>query len=311
MARPFDTYSKRNSIRSNELVYDLISRKLKNQIYHIWELFFRGSNIHKNISQDAWKEIFDMICSEEGVKNLYYSEHFAKLEPQTQVDKYFEELEDTNKILDVVEIIFFIMEVAEDLHLKSYGYYREITYDFKSCIEDLNERFLENNVGYQYLGNKIVKASNHLLHEEVTKRAISFLKEDGFENANEEFIRAQEHFRHDRFIECLNESLKAFESVLKILIKRNGWSYREEDTAKSLIAISLNKRLIPSYLQNSFSGIRTILESSVPTIRNKNSAHGQGPDKVVVPKYLANYMLYLTGSTIIFLVEASSEKKME
>ncbi len=311
MARPFETYSKRNLTKSSELVYDSISPKLKNQIYHIWDQFFRVTNVHENIVDEAWEEIFDILCAEEGVKFLHRSDHFARLDSKTQVESYFEKLEDTNKILDVVEVVFLVMKVAGDHHDNTYAYYRAIAYDFKKCVEDINKRFKENNVAYQYEGNRIIRYSNDLIHNEVTKKTISLLEENGFENANEEFLKGHEHFRHDRYKECLNECLKAFESVLKILIVRNGLSYRDEDTAKSLIAIVLNNELIPTYLQNSFTGIRTILESSISTIRNKNSAHGQGPEKIIVPKYLANYMPYLSGSTIIFLIESSSRREFK
>jgi hypothetical protein len=148
--------------------------------------------------------------------------------------------------------------------------------------------------------------SSEILHLEVTKKAIKILNDKDFENANEEFINAHEHFRHDRFKECLNECLKSFESVLKILIDKNGWLYNDKDTAKALIDIAFKNKLIPTYLQNSFTGIRTILESSAPTIRNKNSGHGQGPEKIIVPQHLASYMLYLTGATIIFLVDSNN-----
>ena len=49
---------------------------------------------------------------------------------------------------------------------------------------------------------------------------------------------------------------------------------------------------------------RSMLESSVPTGRNKLSGHGQGSTPTTVPDYLVAYMLHMTASTIVFLAEA-------
>jgi hypothetical protein len=47
-----------------------------------------------------------------------------------------------------------------------------------------------------------------------------------------------------------------------------------------------------------------MLESSVPTARNKTSGHGQGAAIQIVPDHLAAYVLHMTASTIVFLVKA-------
>lgn len=56
------------------------------------------------------------------------------------------------------------------------------------------------------------------------------------------------------------------------------------------------------------NAIKQLLEGSIPTVRNKNSAHGAGNTTIVVPDYLANYMLYLTGATIRLLVDTQNNK---
>jgi hypothetical protein len=308
MARPFETYSKRNSLKADVLTYT-IHRKLRNQVYHICTDFFYNNDLDEKLVDEARQNIYDIICSEEGVKSLYLNGHFIDNNPADQVDSYFENLENTDKVLDTIEVVFHFIGMISKIYSENYRNQPTIRYDFKACIADLNKRFFENGVGYQYESGKIIKVSNEILHQEVTKKALEILREQEFENANEEFLKAHEHFRHDRLKECLNESLKSFESVLKILIKKNGWQYNEKDTAKALIEIAFANRLVPTYLQNSFTGIRTILESSIPTIRNKNSGHGQGPEKIIVPKHLASYMLYLTGATIIYLVSSDTDNR--
>jgi hypothetical protein len=71
-------------------------------------------------------------------------------------------------------------------------------------------------------------------------------------------------------------------------------------------SVCFDKELIPSFMQSQFDGLRAVLEGGVPTLRNKMGGHGQGEVPVPVPAYFASYMLHLTATTILFLVEANN-----
>ena len=58
-----------------------------------------------------------------------------------------------------------------------------------------------------------------------------------------------------------------------------------------------------------FGGLRRVLESGSPTVRNKAGGHGQGSTTVTIPSHLAAYALHLCGSNIVFLVEAHKAMK--
>lgn len=60
--------------------------------------------------------------------------------------------------------------------------------------------------------------------------------------------------------------------------------------------------------QSEFSGLRCVLESGVPTARNKLGGHGQGAQIVTVPGYLAAFVIHQTAAAIVFLVEAHKAK---
>ena len=130
-----------------------------------------------------------------------------------------------------------------------------------------------------------------------------------FKNANEEFLSAHEHYRHKRNKECLKDCLKALETTMKVICKLNNWEFGETDTAKKLLDTCIKNGLIPTFLMSHFTSLRTSLESGVPTIRNKLGGHGQGNTKITVPAHFASYMLYLTGTTINFLVSCQQEIK--
>lgn len=141
------------------------------------------------------------------------------------------------------------------------------------------------------------------------KPTLAVLRGDGFKGANEEFLQAHEHYRHGRHKECLVDALKAFESTMKAICKMQGWPNQPNDTAKALIGTCLSNGLIPPYLESQIGSLRSLLESGIPTVRNKLGGHGQGADPTVVPEYLARYSLNLTATSILFLVEANAARK--
>ena len=145
------------------------------------------------------------------------------------------------------------------------------------------------------------------LHQEVTKSAIKLLHDPAFRGASDEFLRAHEHYRSGRNKEAIAEALKAFESTLKTICERLGWSYDRRATASTLIGIVLGNGLVDASLQSYFTGLREILQSGLPTIRNK-SGHGQGSQPVEVPDYLAAFALHTVGASIVMLVEAYRAK---
>lgn len=177
----------------------------------------------------------------------------------------------------------------------------------EAAIADLNHRFQQHGVGYQFESGQIIRIDSAFLHSEVVKPALRMLADPMYEGANDEFLRAHEHYRTGDYKGCISECLKAFESCIKAICKDNGWSYNATDTVSPLIATVFDKKLIPDFMQSHFSGLRSTLEAGVPTVRNRMSGHGQGPEEVPVPEYLAAYILHLTASNILLLAKSNEE----
>lgn len=95
---------------------------------------------------------------------------------------------------------------------------------------------------------------------------------------------------------------------MKAICDKRGWSYGDNATSSRLVQICFENELIPSFWQQHYSSLRSLLVSSVPTGRNRLSGHGQGTSPVSVPEHLVAYMLHMTASVIVFLAEA--ERKM-
>lgn len=94
---------------------------------------------------------------------------------------------------------------------------------------------------------------------------------------------------------------------MKAICDKRGWNYSNNATATPLIQVCFDNGLIPSFWQSHYSSLRNLLESSVPTGRNKLSGHGQGTTPVSVPNHLVAYMLHMTASVIVFLAEADEK----
>lgn len=207
-------------------------------------------------------------------------------------------------MLDVLELSFRVVNT----YIREFGgIIRGASVLPDDAIVELNQRFNEQGIGYQFESGEIIRMDSKLVHSEIVKPALSFLHDKIYAGANDEFLRAHEHYRHKRYKECLNECLKSFESMMKAVCKKRRWKYSETDTAKTLLDICLKNGLIESFWQSHFTGLRATLESGIPTVRNKTSGHGQGTDLTTVPPSVASYVLHLTATILLFLANAEKD----
>jgi hypothetical protein len=204
--------------------------------------------------------------------------------------------------LDAIELSCRTIEAVGN----SWDYKRGVSTRLQpgEAIADLNHRFLQHGVGYQYVSGKIIRCDSQFLHTHVVKAALDLLQDKSYQGANDEFLKAHEHYRKGGIKDCLADSLSALESTLKTICHKRRWTYQPKDTAKALIDICFKNGLLPPFLQSHYSALQGTLESGVPTVRNKLGGHGQGPQVVSVPEHYGAYALHLTASAIQFLIEA-------
>ena len=308
-------FSKRKKRERGEMtdifIYNEIPTPLRVQIIHIWTEAF-GLNEYQHGPNDAFeyfKTIHDLLSKEYGVFNLIAANsqnigHFLNSSRQNYEEvlrNFFLSCNEIEKILDVIEFVCRVFEI------KSEKSYPQEAARYNEALTEINLRFVEHGVGYQFESGQIIRKDSELFHQKTVKPVLNFLNTTEYTGANEEFLKAHEHYRHRRYKECLNECLKSFESVMKIICDKHNWAYSQNDTAKKLIEICFANDLVPSYLQSQFSALKAVLESGIPTARNKTSGHGQGITQAVVTDYFARYVLNLTATTILFLVEAEKE----
>jgi AbiJ N-terminal domain 4 len=217
-----------------------------------------------------------------------------------------------DNILDLIELTFELIEehigkfvLDSNLDVDKLGIIHNLnTQHPNDAIKELNHRFREHSIGYQYSNGQIIRVDSDFIHSEVVIPALRLLSSNGFTGAEQEFLSAHKHYRQQDYKPAIADALKAFESTMKTICDQRGWIYQSTDCAKDLIKVVFQNHLLPDYIHTQFSNLRSILESGIPTVRNKTSGHGQGSHPTVVPEYLTAYALHLTASNIVFLMEA-------
>lgn len=301
----FNLFSKRQKILRGEVpeiyTYDDIPQKLRVQIVHIIKEAIGDDRFSSNPHAiKVYEKIQKILCKEYGVFKLGngFNEGF-----DLQVLNFLLQASSTDEIIDVIELSFQRIYLLKD----DYYYYQHTTSKLNSedAIFELNERFKEHGIGYQFDSEQIIRVDSTYIHSQITKPTLTLLWNNKFDGANEEYLKAHEHYRHGRNKECLAECLKAFESTLKIICKEKGWIYNQTDTAKKLIQICFQNNIVPPFTQGQFTSLQSLLECGIPTIRNKLGGHGQGQIPQKVDDEMTRYGLNLTGTNIIFLIEQS------
>ena len=274
-------------------VYDDLPKRLRRQIIYIWRDSL-GSNYWKDI-EEAYKFVVESLCREYGVFKLANTTS-ASRNFKGELHNFFLQERNVEKALDAIELSF--------QYIDSYWRRNDNSIRAKDAIEELNYRFGEHGVGYQFTDRQIVRIDSEYIHSEIVKPGLNLLNQQHYAGAQQEFLRAHEHYRKGNAKEALNECLKAFESTMKAICEKRGWIKKGKATAKSLIQVCFDKGLIPAFWQNHYSSLKELLKSSVPPARNELSGHGQGTSPTTVPNHLVAYMLHMTASAIVFLAEA-------
>jgi AbiJ N-terminal domain 4 len=303
----FKLFSTRQKEAKGEIpdifTYGALPNSLRVQIVHILNDAVGTDSTSYHNENYCFTLIRDILLREHALFELIK----RPVNPQHEVINYFLELEDADKVIDVVELAFKAVQTTDD----NYSFQQNSNPQISppNAIEELNQRFKQHGIGYQYESGAIIRIDTQLIHNEIIKPALQLLTSKAYKGANEEFLKAHEHYKHDRYQECLVDALKALESVLKSICNSKGWAYQTTDSTKKLLDIIFEKGLLPAFMQSEFSALRGLLEGGTSVVRNKLGGHGQGTELKNVPGYWARYALNTAASNILLLVEAADGKK--
>src|ERR1700674_52718 len=201
----FETFSKRKKRleragQQDVYQYDDLPQPFRTQVIHIWRSalgrFYvpRGySTAYPSDANPFWNYIHNTIAREAGLAYLGSADK--------EVDsRCIEHLitSQTDDALDIIELSFLVID---KMVRKNYGYMPEssgITQHPDDAINELNHRFKEHGVGFQYVEGILVRLDSQFAHAEIVKPALSLLNAAGFDGPADEFIRAFDHYRHGR-----------------------------------------------------------------------------------------------------------------
>jgi hypothetical protein len=313
-------FSKRKKLQGSKgkpdvYQYDEIPQPLRVQIAHIWGAaigpwrsdggFF--SEVSASPSCGIWRSIHEMIAREKGVWALGDLKD-RQLNPRVRCVQHLMSA-DTDDALDIIELSFRCIDgIARDFD-QFVQHTAEITQSPDDAIDELNTRFRERGVGYQYVDGYLLRVDSQLLHAEAVKLALSLLHDSRFSGPADEFMRALDHHRKGESKDAIADALNAFESTMKAICTARKWTYGPKDTAAPLLNILMKNGLVPPELEAHFGGLRSAMESGLPTLANRTSRHGQGATRIEVPPHYAAYALHLVASNIVFLLGCHKAKK--
>lgn len=305
-----DTFAKRmararNSGKPILFKYDELPVPLRAQIVHILKDTIgrippRTFVYSPSTEEKWWKFLHNVIAKEIGVFSLRDTNEDYDL----QCLNFIIESQDFEQVMSLVEIAFRIIDSV----LRHTFPNKDQLYN--DAVDELNQRFREHAIGYHYEFGCLIRVDSQYLHAEAVEPALSLLYDAGFSGAQDEFMEAHEHYRKGNNKDAITNALKAFESTMKTICDKRKWQYdKKRATASPLIDVVLANGLIPQDMQSHLTGLRTTLESGVPTVRNRMGGHGQGSVPVKVPDHIVSYALHLTASNIVLLVSAYNDLK--
>ena len=286
-----DIFSKRGKPLPDVFQTDYIPDTLRNQVLWIWKesLWFLNTEYHSldRLGNPVLAEIHHIICREQGLPYLC-DKHISQ---EADLVRALLRHENNDIVLDIIELSFGCLGTLDD---------HRITRKRKQCIDELNHRFKEAGVGYQFDmdANKLISVDNLVTHQVIIRPTLQLLAGPDYKTANQEYLDAFDDFKKSDYDDCLAKCGSCFESVMKIVCDKKGWPHSQNDTASTLLNTIISKTGMPPF----FEGPLIV----IATMRNKlSSAHGSGTQPQQVPEHFARYALNATASAILLIVEAT------
>ena len=303
-----DVFSRRSSQRKQRYKPDALSETLRNRVLLLYREVFSGQwpkdrwSAPGDYTAEFWDEMARSLQHLYGRPRLCTSlrrsasedalafaieckpaQFFDFLELSFRVDCLWRVLTERNDLVDAFNEIFRIESAPFQLTpLVTREEKREGIYGGGTYI---------HTVAWP----KVVRAEDEVTHAEAVEPALSVLAAPHFEAANLEFRDALDEYRRGHYGDCLTKCCSSFESVMKILCRRNHWHFDEKkETAGSMLKIIVANSKLDSFFE------QPIL--LIATMRNRlSSSHGGGTAVRTVERHVAQYALTSTAAAILLL----------
>jgi hypothetical protein len=173
------------------------------------------------------------------------------------------------------------------------------------AIEEINGRFEQHSVGYQFENGQIIRVDSKLTHAEIIKPALVLLTAPLFSKANEDFMTAHRHYRANEFKDCVTAANRAFREHVEGDLRQGG----KGDRAAELVTRVRNGGLFTHDFDRSFESYVAMLKAGLPAVRNDAGGHGEGLTCAAVTAGIARFAINLTATNLVFLGDSYSAMK--
>ena len=310
----FQTYSERRRLAQKVgepeiYVYIEFSKQFRHQVsmaveegigrYHVYSGHEWGSISEAN---DVWN-FLHKTC----VKEVFsYTEFNKNRDLRENFRRYMMEIKNTDDLLSVLEVGLKMLGVVSqikggDLQIRGADISGE------SAIAEINQRFKQHSLGYNFENGIIIREDSKIFHAEVVKPALYLLQNKIYEKPNEEYMVSHRHYREGLFKDCITAANRSFESMLKCICEKENWSYQPSDRASDLITVVSKSGLFTHAFDKGLSSYVAMLKTGLPEIRNNAGAHGDGPKSLAITVHIARYALNLTAANLLFIAECYNE----
>jgi hypothetical protein len=278
------------------LSYDDIPAETRQRVYDI---------IYDNVLQNQTILAFACIPGKGIIQNTDdYRKLWYEIRKHKRIPHIYDSEDEQEKIYRWImkcSVVDLLQTIDLFIHIKKNETQQEPNERLYNAINDINDLFKIDKIGYEIVNEKIIRKDSEFLHEQVIKQTINLLYTTEFKGPLVEFQKAQEHYIRKEYKDTIQEANNSFESTIKsVLIKRN-ISFNKSGSADLLLDVLSNNKIIPAYTKPMFQGL--------PKLRNNESAHGQGIDPKEVNQSYAELALNLAGTFIVFLINRHQELK--
>ena len=306
----FDLFSQRNSEKKNLDVYEYenFPQEFRNQVFFIISDFISlYKDNYQNSPRIIYKHIYDIYIRQKGIKELINYGRNNSVEYEIEI---FISQSEAMDFIDFIDLAFqCIDKVLRNQSFHGYNSAHEgESEQANNAIKELNYRFRQHSLGYEYVDGQLIKKSNELIHKEITKPALSLLHNKKFKGAEDEFLKAFDDYKNGNNKDALMNAQRAFESTLKCICKEKKIEYKNEETSRPLIKHLIEGGVLPSYQDSYMNNLEQVLSGGLPTVRNKEAGHGQGDEIKRVDNFLVEYAIHLAATNIVYLVSLLNKK---
>ena len=152
---------------SDVYIYNKFSKEFRNQYFHIIKYVFNSNSDDSyytyNGSINLWEIACENFAREKGLK--YLLDDYGYCNNRLAYEKYVDECSDED-FLDLMDYTFTAIISNKD----TAGIVGRAKID--DAIEELNYRFKQHSLGYEFINGNLIEKTNEQIHREIIKPAL-------------------------------------------------------------------------------------------------------------------------------------------